>query len=74
MLLMNKNCSSSTWSGVEILIVAPYSKVDIPIVEFQINIASSVRAVPANEYTFRMSVFRDSWNIEILSRIELYAR
>lgn len=70
---MDEYCSNGTRSGVDVLVVAPYSKVDVPVVELQIHIAGGVRTVPADQNTFRVSMFRDSWDVKILSGIELYA-
>ena len=74
MRFMDEDCSSSTGARIKILVVAPYSEIDIPIMEPQLYVASSVGTVPANAYAFRMSVLRDGGDIEILSCIELYAR
>ena len=72
MLFVNEYCSNGTRSGVHILVVTPYRKVDVPVVELQIHIAGRVRTVPADQDAFGMSVFRDSRDVEVLSSIELY--
>ena len=74
MLLMDKDGGNSAWSGIEILVVAPHRKINVPIVKLEVNIAGRMSTIPANQYALCVCVFCDSLHVEILPSIKLYAR
>lgn len=71
MFLMDESTSDRTSTCIHILVGAPASKVDIPVVQLQLDISGSVSEVPPNNHAVGMSVCRNGGNVKKLAAVVL---
>ena len=67
MPLMNETTSHASWTAIQILIAAPNREVRTPIVQFQTQIAGSMRQIEADHATLCVTRARNSCHIERLA-------
>ena len=74
MFLMNKHGCNCAWPSVDVLVIAPNGKIDIPFMQVELHIPCSVCQIPADEQTFCMSVFGNALDVKTLARVVLNSR
>jgi hypothetical protein len=74
-LLVHKQPANRAGPGVDVLVIAPHGKVDLPRVQAQLNVPDRVRQVPRDGGdAARARVRRDGRHVEQLARVVLDAR
>ena len=70
-LLVHKSARDRAGTGVHILVSTPASEINIPVVQFQLDIAGRVREVPADEDAAGVGVGGDGGDVEELAAVVL---
>lgn len=71
---MDENCTHNAGTGIHILVTAPDSKVDIPIVEFKVDVSGCVSTVPTYKDSPRMGKSSNFLHVEELAGVVLDSR
>lgn len=75
MFLVHKRARDRAGAGVEVLVRAPHRKVDVPVVQRQLDVADGVREVPPDGGDAAgAGVGRDARDVEQLARVVLDPR
>ncbi len=74
MLLMHKETARGSRAGVEILVAAPDSGVDVPVVEMEGDVANRVSEVENDKDAMGVCVLGDGGDVEELTAVVLDAR
>ena len=61
--LMNETTSHASWTAIQILIAAPNREVCTPIVQFQTQVAGSMRQIEADRATLCVTRARNSCHV-----------
>ena len=64
MLLVDEGASDGTGPGVDVLVRAPAGKVDVPVVQLELDVAGRVGEVPADDDAALLGVGRDARDVE----------
>ena len=70
-LFVHEEARDGAGARVEVLVVAPGGEVDAPLVQLEVNIANSVREVPAYQDAFGVRVGGDVGDIKVLAGVVL---
>ena len=71
MFLVNEKPGNGARASIDILVVAPCCKVDVPIVQLHIYIANRMGKVPSNIDAFGMRVLCDCLDVKVLAGVVL---
>ena len=64
MLLVHKSASNGTSTRIHVLVSTPAGKVDVPVVQLQLDISGCVGEIPADENSAGVGVGGDCGNVE----------
>ncbi len=70
-LFVHEEAGDGARAGVHVLVVAPGGEVDVPFVQFDVDVANGVRDVPADQNAFGMRVGGDGFDVEVLAGVVL---
>ena len=71
MLFVYEEAGDGAGTGVKVLVCAPGCEVDVPIVQFQIDVADGVGTVPTNRNAVGVCMGGDAGDVEVLAGVEL---
>jgi hypothetical protein len=71
MLLVHESTGDGAGTGVHILVSTPAGKVDVPVVQLQLDVAGCVGEIPADQDSAGVGVGGDCGNVEQLAAVVL---
>ena len=72
-LLVHESTGDRASAGVHVLVSTPAGKVDVPVVQLQLDISGCVGEIPADEDSAGVGVGSDCGNVEQLAAVVLDA-
>src|SRR5262249_42125338 len=70
---MHETTADRSRSRVEILVTTPHGKIDLPVVQTQLDVAGGVGQIKGEYAALPPSCFRQTRNVEILAGQEIHA-
>lgn len=71
MKIVHKESSNGTRSGVDVFVIAPNGKINVPFVKLQVHVSDSMSQVPSDQDTLGVRVGSDGFDIKVLASVIL---
>ena len=68
---VHESASNGSGPRIEVLVCAPYGKINVPVVQFELDVSNCVSQIPAYSDTTIMRILGDGRNVEQLTAVVL---